>query len=421
MRALEQPKRYREPVRRAVNRTFDEFSRCARRLLNWPRACSRRQTESNDMTPAQSSKTPRIAYLDGLRCVAILLVLVHHYLARWTYPLSEQNFYPYGASFAGFWIAKYGSYGVQLFFAISGFVIALTLDRCVNFYEFAVRRFARLWPAMALCATLTYLVVSSIPMPAFTVSARNFLPSLTFITPTPFNFITRSQGYGWMDGAYWSLFVEVRFYALIGALYFADRQRFGRNLMWASSVILGGHALVTGVHWKLGMRLMNDALIADQLPWFLVGIAFYFWRRERPWRYFLALALSSLIIQVLTSDHAGPLATTAILVPVTFWMGETIGGRLLSAKPLTAIGTASYSLYLLHQYIGVSVIHWLGMWFGIRGPATIALPVFVAILLIVLTRQIYRRWENPLNKLIVNALLNARARDLNNHQRHVTP
>jgi peptidoglycan/LPS O-acetylase OafA/YrhL len=362
------------------------------------------------MTAAQSPN--RIAYLDGLRCVAILSVLAYHYLARWTYPLNDQNLYPYGAFFADLWIAEYGKYGVQLFFAISGFVIALTLERCGSFYEFAVRRFARLWPTMALCATLTYVLISVIPVPAFSVSVRDFLPSLTFITATPFNYISRSDRYHWMDAAYWSLWFEVRFYALIGALYFAQRQRFRRNLLCASFIILAAYALVTAVHRESAMRLINDAFIAEQLPWFLIGVAFYFWRRGRPWRFFLALALCGLMIQILTSAQPVPLAATAALVPVAFWIGETIGSRILSAKWLTAIGTASYSLYLLHQYVGVSVIHWLGRWLGIRGPAGIAVAAFVASLIILLSRQIYMRWENPLNQRIVQLLLNGRIHNL---------
>ena len=385
------------------------------------KSLGRKMKGSLSVAALQFPEPSRVAYLDGLRCVAILLVLVHHYFARWTFPLSEANLYPYGSSLAGIWVAKYGSYGVQLFFAISGFVIALTLERCVNFYEFAVRRFARLWPAMALCATLTYVLVSVIPAPAFRVSVRNFLPSLTFITPTPFNFITRSQGYDWMDGAYWSLFVEVRFYALIGALYFADRHRFARNLLWGSIVILCGNALMTGLRWTPGMRLVNDAFIAEQLPWFLIGVAFYFRRRGRSWTYFLALGLASLSLQTLTSDHAVALATTTVLVPMAFVLGETVGSRALSVRWLTAVGTASYSLYLLHQYIGVSLIHWLGIWLGIRGPPAIALPFLVGALLIFLTRQIYERWENPLNKWIVRSLLSGRTRSRSNQQRHATP
>jgi peptidoglycan/LPS O-acetylase OafA/YrhL len=362
----------------------------------------------------------RIAYLDGLRCVAILSVLAFHYLARWTHPLNDQNLYPYGASLAGLWIAKYGGYGVQLFFAISGFVIALTLERCAGFYEFAVRRFARLWPNMALCATLTYVLVSAIPFPVFTVSARDFLPSLTFIPSTPFNYLSGADRYHWMDDAYWSLWVEVRFYALIGALYFAQKPRFGRNLMYACLIILGAYALATGVHWKSGTRLINDAFIAEELPWFLIGVGFYFRRTEKPWRLFLALALCSLVVQMLMRAQPGALAATAVLVPLAFWFGETIGSQILSAKWLTAVGVASYSLYLLHQYIGVSVIHSLGRGLGIRGPATIAVPILVASLMILLTRQIYLRWENPLNQWIVQLLLHGRIQSLRNQEGRVT-
>ena len=105
----------------------------------------------------------RIAALDGLRCFAIVGVLLFHYYGRWTPPASPVNFYPYGGLLAGFAPVRYGFYGVNLFFVISGFVISLTLRRCTGFWDFAMRRAARLWPSMALCAGLTFAVLSIRP------------------------------------------------------------------------------------------------------------------------------------------------------------------------------------------------------------------------------------------------------------------
>ena len=62
---------------------------------------------------------------------------------------------------------KYGFYGVQLFFSVSGFVIVMTLERSGGLIEFAVKRLARLWPTM---------------WPVFwRRNPQDFLPSLTFL------------------------------------------------------------------------------------------------------------------------------------------------------------------------------------------------------------------------------------------------
>ncbi len=41
----------------------------------------------------------RIQSLDGLRCIAALVVVVHHYRARWTQPIEPHSLYPYGSLF----------------------------------------------------------------------------------------------------------------------------------------------------------------------------------------------------------------------------------------------------------------------------------------------------------------------------------
>jgi peptidoglycan/LPS O-acetylase OafA/YrhL len=352
----------------------------------------------------------RIQSLDGLRCIAALVVVVHHYCARWTQPIEPQSLYPYGSLFAHFPISEYGYLGVQLFFVISGFVIALTLYRSPTFYEFAVRRLARLWPTMLLCSAATYTALALIPQEPFTVSLFNFIPSLTFIAPDVFNFITRSNHFDWMDGAYWSLFVEIRFYALIGALYFLDRARFARNLIYASTASLGAYALALLFGQPLLASALKAALITQHLPWFLIGIGFYFKHIGKPFRSYFLLAALGLISQLVRLD-ASPtvvLAVSDVIIPGLVWIGlcTRIGNRLFSLRWLAGIGSASYSLYLLHQRIGVALIHWLGA--DLHGWTTIGLAVFVAALVISAALIIFRYWETPWNRRIVSNLTDKR-------------
>ena len=86
----------------------------------------------------------RIAFLDGLRGIAILLVVFYHAYTRWS------DIVPYGARYAHFPVAQLGWLGVELFFMISGFVIYMTLEKCRSFGEFLYRRWLRLFPAMLL-------------------------------------------------------------------------------------------------------------------------------------------------------------------------------------------------------------------------------------------------------------------------------
>ena len=76
----------------------------------------------------------RIQFLDGLRGIAILLVICFHSYTRWP------KFVPYGHQFSDFYLFKYGYLGVQLFFLISGFVILMLLEKNKTFIQFIYKR-----------------------------------------------------------------------------------------------------------------------------------------------------------------------------------------------------------------------------------------------------------------------------------------
>src|SRR3981081_2415530 len=99
------------------------------------------------------SSPDRLLSIDGLRGVAILLVLGSH----WFSDKSLIGMYPYGSNFLT--LFKYGNMGVYLFFIISGFVIALTLDTSASVPQFIWRRFVRLWPALTLWGIFAFALL----------------------------------------------------------------------------------------------------------------------------------------------------------------------------------------------------------------------------------------------------------------------
>ena len=216
----------------------------------------------------------RILFLDGLRCVAVSAVILFHYFSRWTQPWNSENLYPYGDAFWRYF--RLGFYGVPLFFMISGFVITLSLYRCSTFQEFVIRRLARLWPTMLLCSLVTLTLTSILPNHNFHVSPLGLLPSLTFIDPLIFNRLFHTRSFDWIDGSYWSLFVEVRFYLIAAVLFFWKPNRFSQSFFCFSFVILGLEFFGVAVHSGKLVFVLDLAFAADRLPWFLLGVSLYF-------------------------------------------------------------------------------------------------------------------------------------------------
>jgi peptidoglycan/LPS O-acetylase OafA/YrhL len=99
--------------------------------------------------PLIKTKKDRYGFIDNLRAVAIILVVLFHYTYHYEseYLLRSDNW--------SLEIAKFGWSGVDLFFIISGYCIAMTITKTHNFFEFIVRRGARLYPGYLVCGILT--------------------------------------------------------------------------------------------------------------------------------------------------------------------------------------------------------------------------------------------------------------------------
>ena len=142
------------------------------------------------------------------------------YLAwHYTAPVYAASF-PYRETYARIPVLDHGWAGVNLFFLISGYVILLTLKRCSGFAEFLSRRWIRLFPAMLVASLLIFGASQVIGrnMPHGRADPVDLLPGLTFLSP-PFWEMILARPVGELDGVFWTLYVEVGFYVIFGALY----------------------------------------------------------------------------------------------------------------------------------------------------------------------------------------------------------
>jgi peptidoglycan/LPS O-acetylase OafA/YrhL len=332
----------------------------------------------------QSLDQRRIAHLDGLRGVAILLVILFHAYARWP------DRVPYGDRFAHLVVTEYGHYGVQLFFLISGFVILMTLERSATYVEFLGKRWLRLFPGMLLASALILLTAPLLSgRPSGTPTLRDALPGLTFIEPSWWAALFGSggsldatlphQGYsqGVLEGTFWSLFVEVKFYVVAGALFFVLGAK--RTVIVLIAAAVAFRAII--VAEKAGLLGATTLALVDILSlkhagWFAAGAAFYLAVRDsapvRPLRR-SAWFWTGLAVAALTSAKPSALAETAALLGITGLFAASLAvprlQRLLSVRVLLFVGFISYPLYLIHENALIALIGVLGSTsLGVLGP-----------------------------------------------------
>src|SRR5690606_9220061 len=105
--------------------------------------------------------------------------------------------------------SAWGTFGVDLFFVISGFVILLTAwGRTVP--QYVASRVSRLFPAYWVAVALTGVLLLWIWPDRKPVSVPQVGANLTMVQS--------AFGIGHLDGAYWTLWTELRFYLLVGLL-----------------------------------------------------------------------------------------------------------------------------------------------------------------------------------------------------------
>jgi len=242
--------------------------------------------------------------------------------------------------------------GVQFFFIISGFVIFMTLERCRHLVEFWVRRIARLYPAYIVATLVTFSVMNAIGPVELQSHPRDALIGLMFLTP----YVAGAQ---YVDGSYWSLVTEMQFYFVVGLIYTAARTRFAA--VWTAYVCTG--AALCLASWLFGMHLLFSlaryVFLVESMPYFSAGILFYHLYKgdTRPVGLFAFATVVSYAVAAPGLWTLQPLLSAAMVVAFVLF----VLGRLewLAVRPLVFLGGISYSFYLLHQYLGVTLIHYL--------------------------------------------------------------
>lgn len=319
----------------------------------------------------------RIVELDALRGLAALSVVLFHLTTRFDRV--------YGHATAPIVSVPWGHYGVQFFFGLSGFVILMTLERTRRPADFIVSRFSRLYPAYWAAVALTTAAVTAGSLPDLRRNAITIVANLTML-----------QGFvAWphVDGVYWTLAIELGFYACMFGLYLA-------GLLGRIEAVLIGWIGLKWLWWlfpdlsfALGMLLVQD-----NIPFFAIGLCAYRYHAGAAGVKQALPVIGWALLTIGVIDGPERLCV-ALLVTATFAAFATGRLRWLACRPLLWLGAISYPLYLLHENIGfVALAHMRD-----RGVPT-DLAIAAALVLSLLLALAVSRWiERPALRLIRTA------------------
>lgn len=307
--------------------------------------------------------------VDGLRCAAILAVLLFH-----AHP------FVFGPPPRPFWegdgrvlsyVVHQGWFGVQLFFVISGFILALPFaeqhlggGRPVTLGRYFLRRLTRLEPPYILSLVLILAVyLAQHRHPPGTLFAH-FLAHLGYAHGLVYGDLN-APGYIALNRVTWSLEIEVQFYLLAPLLC----QVFRLRPEWLRrGVLVAGIALATGLSAAWGDRPFMALSLLGHLRYFLLGflladVHLTDWEgapaATGAWDLLGLAAWASLPFLL-----AHPLAAQ-LLLPLALFVAYAAAfrGRLLHrvfAQPWVAVvGGMCYTIYLYHAQILWTLYGWL--------------------------------------------------------------
>jgi len=293
----------------------------------------------------------RVNEIDLLRFIAALAVVFFHYSFR-GYAADAMSVMPYPLLAS---VSKYGYLGVELFFMISGFVILMTAANG-SLRGFAISRIVRLYPAFWACCTVTFLVTLAIGEPRYSASIGQYIVNMTMLN----GFV----GVPSIDGAYWSLFVEIRFYTLVAIILVIGRIHHAHIfiLFWlVSSVVLEIHPV----------GKLRYLLITDYSAFFIAGATYFLIWTKGPSLTRVAIVTISWWLAMFQSingldrfeKHYDTSMNTYIvagIITIFFAVMMLVSLRrtgIFGRKHWLLVGSLTYPLYLLHQNIGFMVFN----------------------------------------------------------------
>lgn len=314
-----------------------------------------RKRESQDQVLNPTKNIPRYAYIDALRGIAIILVLLAHtsHFSNISYPAWLQNF-------ASIYV---GPRGVQLFFIVSAVTLCMSFSKRKNIEKhpirnFYIRRFFRIAP-------LFYLAIIFYLWQGQYWNGNPYHFSLANIVTT-FTFTNGMSSY-WMNNIVfggWSIAVEMTYYLIFPFLFY----KMG-NLKFA--VI--STAIVSILMQLLRLFILTIPVVAStpdiktytfeffpsQLPVFLIGMTVFLLMHENTFQKYkkmISIILLSLVTTVIVQIFF-PLKLIAghymysVLFGLLLFVLSKRPFRLLVNPVTVFIGKISFGLYLSHMAV----------------------------------------------------------------------
>lgn len=295
----------------------------------------------------------RVLELDVIRAVAVLMVIIFHYTARF-----DELYGPFEHNITWF---KHG--GVHLFFIFSGYLIYSSLLSSKNEREFIIKRLLRLYPSYWVCLIISFTIISIFGLPHREVGFVDFIINFTMLQ--------YAIGVDSVDGVYWSLFYQLTFYFFMAASFRFIKSRYQHLFLisWLFLFILNSTVMPDGK--------INILFSLHYSMLFLGGIYFSRLYKDKSTINIL-MPFVTFFCFIFFVDELLDLTQIAI-IGVSYLLIYAYAFQRLNLKflaPIALLAPISFEWYLLHQNIGYIILNFLYK-HVLEHPVMILIPMMV--------------------------------------------
>lgn len=315
----------------------------------------------------------KIPELDWLRGIAAILVLLFHYTVR--YPESV-------GSSINYWVSiKCGAAGVNVFFFLSGFLTLFVMKNSEKATTYLKKRVKRLYPEYWCCLSIS-VIIEFFFFKDFFPGWKNVIVNYTMLQ----DFINAQS----VDGAYWTLAYELRFYIYIFIILLFNRRKLFKPMcqIWVICSLVG-YYLNSG---NILEKIFNYFFMPQFCAAFASGIfVYYIYKDSKDFKCWISLLLAC-VLSYLQQDRyyfAALIISIIYSMSILFIRDSARGSQykkiitLMSntfMKPLQFIAKISFPLYLIHQYVGYCILQKLELC-GLSNGFIIIIPILITIAL----------------------------------------
>jgi peptidoglycan/LPS O-acetylase OafA/YrhL len=355
--------------------------------------------------PAQAGTAAngRVAFADGLRGLAALWVVLFHASVGG----HLERIKAWLPSVVTTVVFDWGELGVPVFFVLSGFVMALTVDAtCVGprfAWRFVARRLVRLtppyWFAIAVALGFALLKAGVLHQPAKLPTLPELLAHLVYLQGAREAVL--------INPVYWTLGVEVQFYIAFALLMLLADTLQRRGVIRRARLVVGALSALASLAWAVGF-VQAPVWPGGFLPFwfsFMAGVlACWSWRERGAFQpLFWAFVVALLVAEGV--QHS-PFLAASIAASVVLGLAAQCGAmnRWLNVRSIQFVGLVSYSLYLLHNPLtgsGFNLVNrllppgWLTELAGLAG--TLAIGLLCSYLAFRLVEQPSQGWSRGIS------------------------